>query len=432
MRPAPVPPLGGTPMVGAARQVTTSMAGTVVARVSGALGALVVARLLGPEGKGEYALVVFIATFCGLFVSGGLGHWATKEIANGEQLRWVRSTLRLQAAIALGTASGAVVLTTIWRPADPQIVFVVAAYAFAVSITSLVFSVPIGMGRAGSVGAASASGGAVYVVSLGLLRHFDVLTVESAVLAAGACLLLSAALLGRSWRSIGRAPTSRRRHLKALRFGAPAMGGEVLILLMFRVDIAILAIWVSTADVGRYTVALGLTELIWVVADGVAYLLLSRRGASLDRLQVARIVRSATAGMTVIALVLGIIADPVIGFLFGDHFRAASSVLWPLAIAATCLGLWKMVAGHLISSGYSAVRLHSTIVGFVAIVALNLALIPHFGLMGAAWASAVAYGLTAAVVVTKWLSVSALNLTVLVPRPQDLETLVSHFVTRSR
>jgi O-antigen/teichoic acid export membrane protein len=91
-----------------------------------------------------------------------------------------------------------------------------------------------------------------------------------------------------------------------------------------------------------------------------------------------------------IAIVTFAVSDLLVGLLFGAEFAEAAGVLNVLGIANVfCFlgiahGLW------LVNEKRFAVRLYGTLLaGFVA-VALNFALLPRLGIIGAAWAATAA------------------------------------------
>lgn len=80
-------------------------------------------------------------------------------------------------------------------------------------------------------------------------------------------------------------------------------------------------------------------------------------------------------------------------FIFGDSFREASPLLWPLMAASALAGAWLM--GYAPISNAQSASYVTTAVGVAAAltnVALNFFLIPRWGLVGCAWATAAAYG----------------------------------------
>jgi O-antigen/teichoic acid export membrane protein len=88
------------------------------------------------------------------------------------------------------------------------------------------------------------------------------------------------------------------------------------------------------------------------------------------------------------------IAGPILLTLFGVKYAAGVAPLQILAGGSLFVfTTWILHAGA-ISTNLDSRLLLTTIVGLTANVILNLALIPHWGIRGAAWATVIAEGLT--------------------------------------
>jgi O-antigen/teichoic acid export membrane protein len=77
-----------------------------------------------------------------------------------------------------------------------------------------------------------------------------------------------------------------------------------------------------------------------------------------------------------------------------------------LAVAAVAGGAWKMLAADLSARDSTHDRLVSAVVGTVVMVAADLALIPTFGIRGAAAGAALGYLAAAGVVLRAWCSIT--------------------------
>ena len=95
-----------------------------------------------------------------------------------------------------------------------------------------------------------------------------------------------------------------------------------------------------------------------------------------------------------VAALIGWMMIPVV---FGEGFRQAREVLVVLTVAELVLTLHFMYQALLVGFGRpSGIGLPS-VVGAVVMVALNLAMIPAWGMQGAAWACLLGFGALAAI-----------------------------------
>ena len=180
-----------------------------------------------------------------------------------------------------------------------------------------------------------------------------------------------------------------------LRFALVMGVVQVVNLLSYRIELFILRRFESLHEVGVYSIAMQAAESIWLVAAAIATAVtapavheVEERAAAL----VARAARRALLLTAAVATAVGIAAPFVIPLLFGEDFSAAArplAVLLPGVVAyapVTVLVVYLSVrrSRPRLSLAVSAVAMIVTALGAVA-------LIPPFGTVGAALASAIGY-----------------------------------------
>ncbi|NNM34156.1 MAG: oligosaccharide flippase family protein [Gemmatimonadetes bacterium] len=212
----------------------------------------------------------------------------------------------------------------------------------------------------------------------------------------GAC--TAAALAGAIWhRSLPHAadpvppyPTSR-----LLRVSTPLMWATSLNMVMTWVGMVALGVLATTADVGIFGVASRLSVLVGFVVVAVnsvaspRFAALHAEGRSGELRRMVAItggLMALAAGPVVVAVL--ILAEPILA-LFGPEFVAGA---WPLR--ALCLGQAALVVTGpatplLMMTGHEAQVRNAIGIAALAAVVLNVALVPEYGVNGAAVASAV-------------------------------------------
>lgn len=208
----------------------------------------------------------------------------------------------------------------------------------------------------------------------------------SQLAAAGFVLLALKPNLG--WRHF--AELSAGRDL--LRHGRGFVGAILLMILSGRIGVWAVSWLASPAETGSYFAVLRLAEMLVEVATAVGVVVFSRgvragqdREAALASVGVARLV---TLCMAIVAAAAGLVAEPVLALVMGEGFaQAATALRWMLGGAvASCLVmiLYPMLSsrGH----ARAGVRLFGSAVAVNGLLAV--ALIPGFGLDGAAIAFA--------------------------------------------
>jgi O-antigen/teichoic acid export membrane protein len=216
-----------------------------------------------------------------------------------------------------------------------------------------------------------------------------------------------------------------------LSYGARSHIGTVSGIANERADQALISIALSPVYLGLYTVALTLPSAVMIVGSSLATLALpaitSVEAEAGKRRTLGRFVRASLVLSVVAAGTMMLITPTVIRIFFGPAFLAAVPVAEVLLLASILLSInrvtsaglrafnlpFKAGAGDLLAAG-------------VTIASLGL-LVPKFGLMGAAVASAMAYGANFIfnLGICAQLGISAREL--LVPNASDLQLLRAMF-----
>lgn len=168
-------------------------------------------------------------------------------------------------------------------------------------------------------------------------------------------------------------------------------------------DILILALFAPPEIIAFYYAATRLVQLLGYVPYGISaataqkYATLAERG---DRASLQALISAATALSTALALAGTIVLAVTGGYLllvFGEGFDAAATVLPVLCLGIVLICAFGPGEDVLTMLGHERIC-SATFIIFVGVnIALNFALIPAFGMMGSAAATATALGLRSAV-----------------------------------
>jgi O-antigen/teichoic acid export membrane protein len=178
-------------------------------------------------------------------------------------------------------------------------------------------------------------------------------------------------------------------------YGTRAQVGSFLQLANGRLDVIILQFFRPLSQVGYYVVAQTIAELVIQLADAFQWsnmALVSRdEGAGVEAGTSSLAVRHHALVSGVAALANVAFGSIVILFAYGPAFHRALVPMILLLPGVWLLGIGMVVQGDL--GGRGRPGLASTLVGISAVVTvvLDLALIPPFGVIGAAIASVCAY-----------------------------------------
>ena len=176
----------------------------------------------------------------------------------------------------------------------------------------------------------------------------------------------------------------------------PMYGAAMADVVMTFSDVLILGIFATAADVGIYTAAARtalLTRFLLLANSSVAAPRFAALHAANDKEGVARLaVRSTllTTFSSVPLLLLFIVFPEKVLSLFGSQFEAGAQVLIILTIGQFVNAATGPVGYLLNMSGFHRIEGHIAVAGAVMTVVLCFALIPLWGMLGAAAANAFA------------------------------------------
>ena len=176
------------------------------------------------------------------------------------------------------------------------------------------------------------------------------------------------------------------------------MAGTFSIFVALRLNRIVLAIAVGTHSLGLFTIAIAVPETLRVLPRAVGQVIADRARSGVDQVVDARRhVRLFLVGHALVLAVAALVGWMMIPVVFGEGFRQAREVLVVLTVAEVVLTLHFMYQALLVGFGRpSGIGLPS-VVGAIVMVALNLTMIPAWGMQGAAWACLLGFGALAAI-----------------------------------
>lgn len=363
---------------------------------------LILARSLGPSGRGTIAFITVSALVIARLAGFGMGEATTVLAARRVEARGALLSnlivFMLTSALVVGALGFALLLSLAGeRPAGvggPELAILVGAAA-AIALIEAGGAFLLGCGRLRRLALLTATMTWVYPTLLGVTWLVGGLTVTRAALVwLTSESIVALVLLGQSARAAGLARPNPRLLLESIQFGLRAWVGSLARLLNFRTDQILLGLLASEATLGIYAVAVNASEALLYLPAATAMALLpvaARADPHTQAEQTLRAFRSTalvTAGLVAVAAALGPLLLPVV---FGTAFDSSVEpflLLLPgaLGFAATAIFSSALMASS--SPGRSSL---GPFVSLVVGVALDLLLIPRFGASGAAAAASVAF-----------------------------------------
>ncbi|GLY80691.1 polysaccharide biosynthesis C-terminal domain-containing protein [Actinoallomurus iriomotensis] len=412
----------------AVRQVAHTVGIRALLVVLGAVSGIVIARALQPEGRGAYYVITTIGT-----ITISVGHLSIEQAqvwlwsrgadrraltANGLVLGLAVGAL---AAVAAGVLVGVLGQDVIPIAGYGQLATALAAIPCAMAVVYL-NNILVLRSRVQVVNTAALLGGVLQCGPLLLLAAVARLSPAQVVLLWAVSVTVPLAVLVSAarprlhhWdRSLARRAVDRglRYHL-----------GLTSLFLLFRADILILDGMTTTAAVGLYSLAVSLAELTRLVTDAIAQIALPRQlgtddeGAAAATLAVTRL-STIVAVASVASMCLA--APPLIPLVYGTAFAGSVPSLIALAPGLLALGATRPIGAYLLRLDRPMLASSMSVAALLVNVALNLALVPFFGIVGSAVASSIAYATLAALQVAWFVRASGASPRDLLPGPAEV------------
>ena len=255
----------------------------ILTYATGFLGAILIARALGPAGRGEFALPVAVLMILFTLSNLGLEHAQIYLAGRGVSHRslWANATrVGLKASVVTWAVVGLVLLSPWGSAPGLPLSWVVVTLVQLPLLLHVLYWLNIlqlaGKVRAGIAAGAVAAGVETAIVAVMFATH-QLTPFRVLVLTGIANALLWAIVLGIGLRAglvaMQAEPSVFRR---GLRFGLKAQLGMVFVFLLFRVDQVMVEHALGFRALGLYSLAVTLAELLWLLSDPFAAALLPR------------------------------------------------------------------------------------------------------------------------------------------------------------
>ncbi len=402
------------------QNVGATVSAQLVGLILSITNAAIIARWLGPEGKGMLALALLVPGMLGLFLSGGIG------VANV----YFAGSRRLDVPTLTANSVGFAVIAVILG------IGVVGGLVATGWLEAVVPGVPIWLVLIAMLGLPAGLLGGYFSTILQGLQH--IVTVNLVNLAKVALTLaltlllvigLQLSLIGALVASLGAGAVAAmvtgallRREgatftplwdLSVMRptfsFGLRGHIGNVLQFFNYRLDVFIVNYFLGPASVGIYIVSVMVTELLWYLPNAVGFVIFPKAAATRPEALNAftpRVFRI-TLGLTALgALGLAVIGKPLIQVIFSSAFISAYVPMLVLLPGVILLGGAKVLTNEIAGRGYPHYNSVNSGLALVLTVVLDLILIPRHGIVGAAVASSVAYAVIFFTAIGFYLTVS--------------------------
>ncbi|MGC9023239.1 MAG: polysaccharide biosynthesis C-terminal domain-containing protein [Chloroflexia bacterium] len=388
------------------RQVALTLFSQVLS-LGFALGtSAIVARWLGQEGKGIVTLALLVPGLLVLFLEGGMA-LANIYFAGSHRFSVAELTQNaltyLLLVMPIGGVVFAVLTITGWLeklvPAVPLWLLLISVLEFPFRLLVSAFcGVLRGLQRITLVNVVTLVDGLLTLLLTVLLVIILPMGPAGALLASLGAVLVNTLWVSSLVRRYGGrlVPRWNRPVLGAtLSYGLRGYAGNILAFFNYRLDMLLVNGYLGPAGVGIYSVSVRFAELLWYLPNATSFVLFPRVAASRPeeaRAFTPRVLRATMVLTSIGALFFALLGRPLILWIYSPVFADAYMPLLLLLPGVVLLGGARVLTNAIAGRGQPHYNSLCFGIGFLLTVALDLLLIPRYGVSGASVASSLAYG----------------------------------------
>lgn len=399
---------------------------------------VLIARSVGPTGKGTFDLIIATAALLTMVLGLSLPPGITFVVAQGKVSPNVLATQLvfvsiLQALLALVIVS-LLQLTGYSHIFLPDwglwIVAGLVIYVWVEMINKFWGSILTGQQQIATVNNAELVGRmgqflTLFIIAGGLYLSEKRLSVTLLFLVSlSATILISVLLLS----SLG-FKFELSRDLSGLKaaiaFALPCYGANTAQFLNYKLDVFVVGFFAGATSVGRYTLAVSLGQLLWLMSNSVASVLLPKVAAATDVehsvKHTTRVTRLSLWATAICAVALALFASQAIPMLYGEAFRPSISALFWLLPGIVVFSVANVLAAYIAGIGKPRLNFWVSGISLIITITLDVALIPKLNIVGASIASTVSYSVSALMLIIFFIRETGASLRqVLIPNSEDL------------
>jgi O-antigen/teichoic acid export membrane protein len=364
---------------------------------------ILLARALGPQGRGELTAVLLWPLVLAVVGSLGITESATYYAARGT----TSAGTLVGTLVALGIAQsavlvgiGALVLPTVLANHSASTINSARLFLAVIPLSLLslyLMGLLNGLHRYGWFQALRFLVVAGTVTGLVICRLADALTVRKAVVVylAAHLLTLAVAVVAIAKSETGDLRLDRGVLRELLVYGLKSHSSNVPSMLNERLDQLVISIFLAPARLGLYVIAVTMTSVTNLIGSSVSFVAFpavariapgDERTAAARRFVVFTVLISAAFTIPFI-----LFTGPLIALLFGEAFSGATNVCRILLVAAVALSTTRAVGAILKAINRPLDAGIAETLALVVTVAALAVLLPTMGIMGAGVASLLAY-----------------------------------------
>ncbi|MCF8338482.1 MAG: polysaccharide biosynthesis C-terminal domain-containing protein [Bacteroidales bacterium] len=412
------------------KDITTVFASKVFAILMGLLLGIILARILGPQGKGIYTTLTVVPAIIVSFTTLGMRRTAVYFIGreNYDLSRIVSAVITI---LVFSSLIGILATLTVFILIDdPKFIpLYIGIITFILPFRlAVVYIAGIYIGRE-NFRFANMMKWTLPLINLTLVILLVwVLNLNIA----GALLSLLLASLATSLMGFFKLSRDFTLRIawdgviikKMIRLGILYASSLLVIKLIHRIDIILLEQLSDMKEVGYYSIAVNIAEKLWQLPVAMGVVVMSRTANEKVKGEMeqslGRLLRLSLLAGVLGAVAIYFLAPLLIPLLYGKDFGPGSVMLQTILPGIILFIIFRLLNSRLSGLGKPMTAIYSVVPALVVNIILNIIWIPEYGGVGAAMATNVGYILAMILLLWRYTRISRTSIkTLLAPQKQD-------------
>lgn len=412
----------------------TTMTFKAVALISGLGTSVIISRILGPEGRGVYGLIMTVIILSAGFGTFGFGAANTYFIARNKKTAKAIAVQSIIVGLAGSIISGmSFYLIYTYRPAMVAgidgVLFGITLLMVPLFLWGNLFAQAfLGLGRIIAYNIFNTGQRLIFfgaaLLTLILFKH----SLETYMISVFACIVILIASYIHWFIRVS--PKSESIDMKLVSrsflYGSRPYVATIFTMATLRSGIFFVNYFRGTSEAGLFAVAQQISEFMIIVPSMVAEILFSRVARGDSRDLTTRVLRTMSTIFLPIVILLAAAARFIIVILYGTEFLPSTAALLIMLPGAFLLGLEVIIIGDIAGRGYPWRAALIWIPVFILNCTGYILLIPAYGINGAALSTSLSFILVSLYMIIYLRKTTDFRLAELfIPRKSDFTDILS-------
>lgn len=388
--------------------------------VFGLVTSVIVARILGPEGKGVYSLAILLPTFLVYFTNLGIGHATVYYLGKGKYAPGVVFGNNILYTIVISVLAIFIGLIITFLFGNKLFPGVATEYLLLALLLvpgqlflSLILFISLGFQRINKYNFILFIRVFLSFVLVVILLWSLHLGIKAAILTDILSVFITGIILFIiTFKDVKEFSLKfNKEYLRdVLSYGIQFYLGSILYFLHSGITLPLINIFLNPMLVGFYSLSVGLTEKLWLISDAAGTVLFPKISAENDETKKKNftplIFRNITLIIGLFAIFLYIVGRWLIVLLYSDAFLESVKPFRILLIGSIAISGWKILENDIKGRGKPILNTYITGFSVCLNLIMNIIFIPQYGILGAAWATSISYAIVLFIAIIVYCRVS--------------------------